>query len=71
MATNSSATLYERTWTGDKYEVSAVQVQTGQSWVVGWQLVDTAWGGIDRMSTFHEHIGCTLCRKFEFASRRR
>jgi hypothetical protein len=38
---------------------------------VGQQLIDTSLAGIYGMSTFHEHLGCTVCRSFAFGSRRR
>ena len=71
VAVASTAELYGRNWTGDEYEVSAVHVQSNTSWVVGRQLIDTSLAGMNGMSTFHEHLGCTVCRSFEFASRRR
>ena len=71
IAVNQSAYMYNRTWIGDEYEVSIRHVQSNISWIVGTQLVSTSFSGIDQMDTFCEHIGCTPCKAFEFASRRR
>eukprot|EP01084_Bolivina_argentea_P177509 306942_1 len=68
---NVSAIMYNRTWIGDEYEVSVKHIQSNHTWIIGSQLVDTSFSGINKMSTFCEHIGCTPCKAFEFASQRR
>ena len=60
------ASMYDKEWIGDEYEVTAVDKETGKSWIVGRQLLANQNQGIQRMSTFHEHIGCTTCRAFHF-----
>ena len=55
VAVGVSESMYGKTWTGDEWEVSAVHVQSGQSWVVGRQLLDGAAGTseltVDRLLT--------------------
>jgi len=61
-ATRMSA--YGRDWVGDEYEVSIQDVTTGQSWIVGRQLIAGGLGGLSRIGAFYEHIGCTACDAF-------
>ena len=37
---------------------------TGQLWLVGRQLLAGSSGGLERMTAFYEHLGCTLCDAF-------
>merc|ERR1712228_720664 len=71
IAKNQSAFMYNRTWIGDEYQVTVKHIQSNISWIVGTQLVSTSFSGIYKMDTFNEHIGCTPCKAFEFASRRK
>lgn len=51
---------------GDEYTVTVQNVDTAELWVVGSQVLTGVYGGrgINRIATFNEHIGCTLCDAF-------
>ena len=68
---NITAVMYNRTWNGDEYQVSVTHIQSNTSWIIGSQIVDQSFLGIDKITTFCEHIGCTPCQAFEFGSQRR
>lgn len=58
-------------WTGDEWEVTILDVGSGEEWLVGRQLLTNAKGnGVKRLSTFHEHIGCTPCGSFNAVEQR-
>jgi len=55
-----------QSWQGDVWEVSVQDLNTGQGWLVGRQLLAGSSGGMraNSMSAFCEHIGCTPCDAF-------
>ena len=57
---------YGQSWEGDVWEVSVQDLNTGQGWLVGRQLLAGSFGGMRQssMSAFYEHIGCTPCDAF-------
>eukprot|EP00316_Scyphosphaera_apsteinii_P011082 CAMPEP_0119330538 /NCGR_PEP_ID=MMETSP1333-20130426/78452_1 /TAXON_ID=418940 /ORGANISM="Scyphosphaera apsteinii, Strain RCC1455" /LENGTH=78 /DNA_ID=CAMNT_0007339935 /DNA_START=281 /DNA_END=514 /DNA_ORIENTATION=- len=55
---------YGKTWRGDEWEVTIQDLETGQFWLVGRQLLAGSLSGLKRISAFYEHIGCTPCGAF-------
>eukprot|EP00588_Corethron_pennatum_P026093 CAMPEP_0194319392 /NCGR_PEP_ID=MMETSP0171-20130528/15842_1 /TAXON_ID=218684 /ORGANISM="Corethron pennatum, Strain L29A3" /LENGTH=438 /DNA_ID=CAMNT_0039076589 /DNA_START=219 /DNA_END=1536 /DNA_ORIENTATION=+ len=64
--TDQSMAYEGTTWTGDVWQVDVWDVAAGRRYPVGRQLLAGASGsGIDRLSNFLEHIGCTPCDSFD------
>lgn len=54
------------TWTGDVWAVDIYNMITGEKFSVGKILISGASNsGIERISNFYEHIGCTPCDSFD------
>jgi len=57
---------YGASFTGDVWKVRIEDRGTGQSWIVGKQLLAGVTNrGLRAVTTFNEHIGCTPCGAFD------
>lgn len=60
-----------REWVGDEWEITIMDVASGEHWLVGRQLLTGLQGaGIKNIQSFNEHIGCTPCGSFEAIEKR-
>lgn len=65
-ATGVTDTYNGTEWTGDEWEITIMDVASGEQWLVGRQLLTgVQGGGIKDIQSFNEHIGCTPCGSFD------
>lgn len=70
--TGVTQTAYGKSWTGDVWEVSVEDMNSGKSWVVGKQLLAGAPtnSGLRKITSFYEFLGCTKCDAFDATASR-
>lgn len=65
-ATDVTSTYNGTEWVGDEWEVTIMDVASGEQWLVGRQLLTGVQGvGLKDIESFNEHIGCTPCGSFD------